>query len=92
MFLVRDSKGQVFNKLKEPAVILDTKEERVLKNGEYEDMLKYFNIMCKKYREAGFDFMVNDLAVMHLPKDQGEIDKVFSMHNYIGVIYKKIKD
>lgn len=92
MFLVRDSKGEIFNRLKEPAVILDTEEEIVLKNGEYDDMLKYFEIMCKKYRDAGFDFMADNLAVMHLPKDQDEIDKVFSMHNYIGVIYKQIKD
>lgn len=83
MFLIRNEQGEIYNMVNEPAVVVDLAVNVVLKIGEYEDMQNYFNTMCKKYIDAGFSKMAHDLAVMHIPKDQEEIDKIFLNSGYI---------
>lgn len=83
MFLIRNEQGKIYNEVSEPAVVVDLAAKCVLKIGEYSDMEIYFNLICKKYKDAGYVEMAHDIALMNIPKDQEEIDKIFHNSGYI---------
>lgn len=83
MFLIRNEQGEIYNKVSEPAVVVDLAVNTVLKIGEYSDMEDYFNFIVDRYNTAGFPEMAHDLAVMNIPKDQEEIDRIFLNSGYI---------
>lgn len=89
LFLIRDRSGHVFNKTKNPTVIFDKKEGVVIKIGDYNTMVEYYNFICNVYNDHGFHFMADDLVLMELPKDQAEIDKVCTITSYIKTLYEQ---
>lgn len=88
-FLIRDGQGTVFNKVIRPTVVMDTELGIMLKIGEYNDMMDYFDTTSNSYRKIGFHQYADELALMELPKNQEEIDKVFQITNYVAELYKK---
>lgn len=80
-FLIRDSLGNVFNKVNDPAVIVDN--NILIKIGEYNDMLEYLEVMKEKYYKGGYIEFADNLSVIKVPKNQQEIDKIFNNSNYI---------
>lgn len=90
-FLIQDSKGNIYNEVTRPAAVFDTQLGTLHKIGEYDDMLAYYEHLCYTYKAGGFPEMAADLAVMDLPADQKEIDKVFQSVDYIGLLYKRMK-
>ncbi len=89
MFLIRDGSGYVFNEVENPAVVFDSSCSVLLKIGEHEQMEKYYSFVYRRLTSAGIDDMANDLVLMSLPRDQGEIDKVFQICDYVGKIYEE---
>lgn len=82
--------GMIYNEVVRPAAVYDAKDSVLLKIGEWENMIDYFDTVQKAYRDAGFHEIANDICLMELPKDQEEIDKVFQICDYIGKLHKKI--
>ncbi|WP_303982215.1 hypothetical protein [Niallia circulans] len=89
MFLIRDESSREYNKVSIPAAVYDSRDSVLLKIGEREDMLSYFDLVQNKYRKEGFHVIANDISFMELPKDQVEIDKVFQICDYIGKLHAK---
>lgn len=89
LFEIRDNKN-VYNKLANPAVVFDKQCGTVLAIGEYDDMVNRMNHMCDTYTVHGFPEMVDPIAVIELPKDQDEIDKVFQITGYILRLYERL--
>ncbi|MCM3109977.1 hypothetical protein [Lederbergia lenta] len=89
MFQIRDGSGKVFNRVNNPAVVYDSNDSVLLKIGEKETMQQFFEFVQNRYRAYGFHDMANDIALMELPKDQEEIDKVFQICDYIGKLHKR---
>ena len=89
MFLIRDGSGRKYNQVNIPAAVYDSRDSVLLKIGEREDMLSYFDLVQNKYRKEGFHDIANDISFMELPKDQVEIDKVFQICDYIGKLHTK---
>lgn len=87
MFLIRDGSGQVFNEVQNPAAVYDSRDSVLIKIGEFSDMQQYFNSIQNSYRAHGFHLEADDIALMELPKDQAEIDKVFGICDYIGKLH-----
>ena len=90
LYLIRDEKGEVFNRVKTPTVVFDGKDAVLYKIGEKEAMEDYYELCQKRYRSSGFHSMADDLVLMDIPKDQETIDKVFQITGYIGVLYKQV--
>lgn len=89
LFEIRDEKGNVYNKVEHPAVVFDKDCGTLLKIGNRDKMLAYFNQTNDKYREKGLHDMADNLYYMELPKDQREIDRVFHNAGYIKRLYDK---
>lgn len=89
MFKIKDDNGHVFNEVKVPAAVYDSRNSVLLKIGEKKLMKEYYEIVQKHYRLHGFDEIADDICLMELPKDQKEIDKVFQICDYIGNLHKK---
>lgn len=89
MIEIRDEKGEVFNRVERPAVVMDRDCGTVLIIGEWETMETYFEDLQKKYRELGFDEAADDIVLVELPKEQEEVDKVFQNTGYMLRIYKE---
>lgn len=92
MYLIRDGQGAVYNEVNNPTVIFDSRDSVLLKIGERESMEQYFGIIQQAYRSKGFGDVADDIILMELPKEQEEIDKVFQICDYIGVLYKRISN
>lgn len=90
MYLIRDVAGKVYNKVKNPAAVYDSRDSVLLKIGERESMEEYFNTIQNQYRFYGFNDMADDISFMELPKNQETIDKVFQICDYIGKLNKQI--
>jgi len=90
MFEIRDGSGKVFNYVKRPAAVYDGKASVLYKVGEYEEMKAYFELVQYQYREYGFHSFADEICLMELPHDQDEIDKVFQICDYIGVLHQQI--
>lgn len=52
-------------------------------------MKQYFDTIQQSYRINGFSDIADDITLMELPKEQEEIDKVFQICDYVGVLYKR---
>ncbi|MCR6108646.1 hypothetical protein HXA34_20335 [Salipaludibacillus agaradhaerens] len=89
LFEIRDEKGEVYNRVENPAAVFDAESGTLHKIGEADKMQRAFNAMTETYREAGLHGMADDLHYMELPKDQEEIDKVFQNADYIKRLYEK---
>lgn len=89
MFLIRDEK-HVYQHVARPAAVYDGAQSVLLKIGDYEEMMRYFEAAQKSYREHGLHDVADDLYVMELPHSQEEIDNVFSICDYIGVLHRRI--
>ncbi|KTF59841.1 MULTISPECIES: hypothetical protein [Bacillus amyloliquefaciens group] len=90
MFLIRDiSSGMVYNKVNNPAAVFDCEGGVLHKIGEREKMVKFYEDMKSRYKKFGFHDIADDIKFMDLPKDQGEIDKVFNICDYIKRLYLK---
>lgn len=90
LFLLRDDQGRVYNEVARPAVLFDTKFSILLKIGEFEDMITELSQLNISYRNAGLTNNAEKLAVMDLPHDQNEIDKVMTFTGYVGILYAKV--
>lgn len=89
MFKIQDGSGRLFNEVQNPAVVYDAQGSVLLKIGEWENMMVYYNYLQELYRNNGLSDVASDICLMELPKDQEEIDKVFQICDYIGVLHKK---
>jgi len=97
MIIIRSSNGDVFNKVENPAVVVDAVKDKngivnkyiMMKIGEKENMLDYQNIVIDKYKKNGFEDYIN-IRVIELPKKQKLIDKVFQTTGYLTKILKDI--
>lgn len=89
-YLIRDEKGHIFNRVKNPTVVFDGRDAILQKVGEKESMEDYFDSCQKQYRSAGLHAIADDLVLMEIPKDQETIDKVFQITGYIGILYKQV--
>jgi hypothetical protein len=89
MYQIRDEKGRVFNEVLVPTAVYDSRDSVLLKIGEKEDMESFFEEVQNRYRAFGFQQEADDICLMELPKEQAEIDKVFQICDYIGVLHKK---
>ncbi|PLS19403.1 hypothetical protein CVD28_03030 [Bacillus sp. M6-12] len=89
MYQIRDGQGKVFNEVVNPTVVYDSRDSVLLKIGEKEVMETYFETVQNQYRAFGLHDVADDISLMELPKNQEEIDKVFQICDYIGVLHKK---
>lgn len=89
MIKIQDEKGILYNMTENPAVVFDKECGTLYKIGEKETMLIYFNFLFESYRNAGYDYIANDLTFMELPLDQEEVDRVFQNTGYIKRLYEK---
>lgn len=90
-FLLRDAKGNIFNELNNPAVVFDKDLGVLLKVGEFGVMLDYYKEVVSLYNNAGLSHAAENIALMDLPREQEEIDKVFQISGYVNTLYKKKK-
>jgi len=88
MFLIRNG-NEVFNEVQNPYAIFNKSRGSLIRIGEKQVMEDYFEEVQKRYRSIGFHQEADDVGLMELPKDQDEIDKVFQIVDYIGILYKK---
>lgn len=92
MILIRDDRGQIFNKVKSPAIIVDTVDKDncyIRKIGEKEKIEKQFEEMIEKYKKADLKEEVEKTILLVLPKNQKLVDKVY---NYPGFLNKIIAE
>jgi hypothetical protein len=89
MFEIRDQ-SKTFNRVASPYAVYDGRDSVLLKIGEKESMESYFETIQASYRFHGLDEEADDICLMELPKDQEEIDKVFQICDYIGVLHRQI--
>lgn len=87
-FLLR-ANGKVYRKIKKPWAIFCKSLGCLHRIGEKEEMEAVFESMQNRYRAFGFHDEADDIALIELPKDQGEIDKVFGIVDYIGKLYQR---
>lgn len=89
MFMIRDGSGKVYNEVKRPTAVYDSNCSVLLKIGEWDKMVNFFDHIQTVYRSHGFHDMANDICLMELPNNQEEIDKVFQICDYIGQLHKR---
>lgn len=89
MVVLRDGNGKTYNEVKRPTAVYDAQHSVLLKIGEFDKMMDYFNHVQTTYRTQGFHEIADDIYVMELPNDQEEIDKVFQICDYIGKLHKR---
>lgn len=89
MWEIRDEKGEVFNRVKEPAVVFDRETGTIYKIGEYEVMEEYFNRTQTLYRSQGFGDIADEMILMELPGNQQIIDRVFQISGYVKRLYEE---
>lgn len=89
MIKIQDGKGILYNMTENPAVVFDKECGTLYKIGERETMLIYFQFLSESYRNAGYDYIANDMTFMELPHDQEEVDRVFQNSGYIKQLYEK---
>ena len=86
MIKIRDSKGEIFNEVKNPAVVADKSPRGnyiMLKIGEREDMEKYYDTVVSNFEKMKFPQFAKDLCLVDLPKEQEIVDRVFQTTGYI---------
>lgn len=88
-FEIRDENGVVYNRVENPAAVFDSDSGTLLRVGDREAMLAFFNLTNEKYRMTGFHDIANAMVYMELPKNQQEIDRVFQITGYIKNLYEK---
>lgn len=88
--LIRDGKGEIYNKVKEPAVVFDNESGTIYKIGEYKVMKTYHQDVVKTYDNAGFKEMGDSLCLLELPRKQELIDKIFQNTGYLKIYYKSL--
>ncbi|MFV1457551.1 hypothetical protein [Bacillus mycoides] len=91
MFKIKDSNGMVYNRVKNPAALYDAELSVLHKVGESEFIASEYTRMVGMYRNAGLHEEADALQTLDLPHDQNEIDKVFQICDYIGVLHRKHK-
>lgn len=79
--------GRLMNRVDSPAIVYDKSIGRMMKIGEFDDMLMYWQVATTAYREAGFDEMADDLVVFELPRTQEALDNVMDNDGYYGKMY-----
>lgn len=89
MFKIQDEKGVVYNTVANPAAVFDTSCGTLLKIGEKDAMLMYFNLSYDKYALNGLQDMASNLMYIDLPRNQKEINKVFQITGYVQRLYNK---
>ena len=70
MFKIQDESGKVYNAVNRPTAVYDAHNSVLLKVGEYENMVHYFDIVQETYRNQGFHDVADDICLMELPKVQ----------------------
>lgn len=91
VFKVRDSDGMAYSQVKNPAALYDAEFSVLHKIGESAFIAAEYKRMVEAYRNAGLYDEANALQTMDLPHDQEEIDKVYQICDYIGVLHRKHK-
>ena len=70
--------GQTFlMQVARPTFLYDKTSKTRLKYGEYEDVVKAYELMKETYLLNGFNEMADDLAVVEVEPDQEKIDRLF---------------
>jgi len=86
MIKIRDSKGELFNEVKNPAVVADKSPRGnyiMLKIGEKEVMEEYYDTVVSNFEKMKFPQFAKDLCLIDLPKNQKIIDRIFQTTGYI---------
>ena len=94
MFKIRaknsENEMEIYNEIKEPAVICDRELGVLITIGEKEQIEKYYEDIQIQYRNNHLDAVADDIVMLELPKDQAEIDKVFQISGYIKKYLKEM--
>ncbi|PAE87815.1 hypothetical protein [Shouchella clausii] len=81
------SGNTIYNTVENPAAVFDRESGTLHRIGEREVMRKYLDESVEIYKKNGFHDIADDLVYMELPRDQGEIDRVFQITGYIKKLY-----
>lgn len=89
MIEIRNTQGEVFNRVNRPTVVFDSETFTWHKIGELEDMIEYLHESRDAYSKAGLRAMAKSLKLLELPQDQELVDNVFNITGYIRVVFEK---
>lgn len=87
--LLRDKKGNVKDRLKQPAIIFNRETGTILHIGEAPLIQIEFAIKQGNLEVAGYTNRANHLVYFELPHEQTELDKVHLVPGYAPVLYAK---
>jgi len=94
MIKIRDSKGKIYNKVNNPAIIVDTVDPEnyfIRKIGEKEILEEKYKELIKKYKKAGLKEEVKKTILVELPKDQELVDKISNYNSFLKKVVDVLK-
>lgn len=89
LYVMDKETEEVRYEVTEPAVLLDTFSFTMLKIGNREDVIKYYEKSIQKCKQAQSD-LFESWVVMDLPKDEKILNKIFHNVGYLETFYNGI--